>query len=256
MTTNPQGRFTRPQVRPVLCLLFFVAAGIAALGAIGSSRAISTQGGAIVPDARPTPTPCTGTATFSNTAPIAIPDFGIATPYPSDITVDLPMWVTAGSAEVTINGLTHAFADDVGIVLVGPGGAALLIQDSAGDGTVANVTYTLSDTGAAQLPATGTWGAGTYKPTSYYTDHSFPPPGPATAYGNPGPAGGNSATFASIFGGTNATGVWSLYAVDFAPGNSGMIAGGWSLSFTLPIPCEPPPPRSRPTPRPRPSPPR
>jgi hypothetical protein len=154
--------------------------------------------------------------------------------------------------EVTINGLTHTFTDDVGIVLVGPGGAALLVQDGAGDGTVANVTYTLSDTGSTQLPATGIWGAGTYKPTSYYTDHSFPPPGPGTTYGNPGPAGGNSATFASIFGGINASGVWSLYVVDFAAGNSGMIAGGWSLSFTLPIPCATP--RSRPTPHPRPTP--
>ncbi len=154
---------------------------------------------------------------------------------------------------MTINGLTHTFTDDVGIVLVGPGGAALLIQDGAGDGTVANVTYTLTDTGATQLPATRIWGAGTYKSTSYYTGHSFPPPGPGTTYGHPGPAGGNSATFASIFGGTNANGVWSLYVVDFASANSGIIAGGWSLSFTLPIPCEPPPPRSRPTPRPRPT---
>jgi len=201
---------------------------------------------------RPSPTPrCTRTATFSNTAPITIPDFGIAIPYPSDITVaGLPGWLTAETAEVTINGLTHTFTNDVGIVLVGPGGAALLIQDGAGNGAVVNLAYTLSDTGTTRLPATGIWAAGTYKPTSYRTDDGFPPPGPGTIYGNPGPAGGNSATFASTFGGTNANGVWSLYVVDFAAGNSGMIAGGWSLSFTLPIPCSTP--RSRPTPAPRP----
>jgi subtilisin-like proprotein convertase family protein len=199
----------------------------------------------------PTPTSCNGIVTFSNTAPIAIPDIGIATPYPSDITVaGLPDGPTAGTAEVTINGLTHTFTNDVGIVLVGPGGAALLIQDGAGNGAAANLTYTLSDTGTTQLPATGIWGAGTYKPTSYFTGHSFPPPGPGTTYGNPGPVGGNSATFASIFGGTNPNGAWSLYVVDFAAGNSGMIAGGWSLSFTIPIACATPRPRVTPFPRP------
>jgi hypothetical protein len=238
------------RLRHSLCVFSLAAAGVAVLGAITSSPAVSTEGG---PLARATPTPpCNGIATFSNTVPIAIPDFGIAMPYPSDITVDLPTWVIAASAEVTINGLTHTFPGHIGIVLVGPGGAALLIQDGAGDAPVTNLTYTLSDTGATHLPATGIWGAGTYKPTSYYTDHSFPPPGPGTAYGNPGPAGGNSATFASIFGGTHANGVWSLYVVDFASGNSGMIAGGWSLSFTVPIPCQPPTPRPRPTPHPRP----
>jgi subtilisin-like proprotein convertase family protein len=247
MITNRNETFRPPRLRRILCLLI-IAGGVALAGTAAPS--LNSQ------PSRPSSTPpCTGTATFSNTAPITIPDFGIATPYPSDITVaGLPGWLTAGTAEVTINGLTHTFTNDVGIVLVGPGGAALLIQDGAGNGAVANLTYTLSDTGTTQLPATGIWGAGTYKPTSYYTDHSFPPPGPGIAYGNPGPAGGNSATFLSIFGGTNANGVWSLYVVDFAAGNSGMIAGGWSLSFTLPIPCSTPSPRTRPTPFPRPTP--
>ncbi len=250
MISNPNRTFTPSRWRRLFCSLFFAAASVAGLGAIGSSRAISTQGGPPVPDARPTPLPCSEIATFSNTAPITIPDFGTAMPYPSDITVDLPAWAIAEGVRLTINGLTHTFTDDVGIVLVAPEGAALLVQDGAGDGTAANLTYTLNDTGATQLPATGTWGAGTYKPTSYYTDHSFPPPGPGTAYGNPGPAGGNSATFASIFGGTHANGVWSLYVVDFASGNSGMIAGGWSLSFMLPTPCATPRPRVTPRPRP------
>jgi hypothetical protein len=246
MNTNTNGTFVPPRLRRILCLLFFIIAGVVALA---GTAAPSLNSESILA----TPTSCIETVTFSNTAPIAIPDFGIATPYPSDITVaGLPGGPIAGTAEVTINGLTHTFTGHVGIVLVGPGGAALLVQDGAGDGTVANLTYTLSDTGTTQLPATGIWGSGIYKPTSYYTDHSFPPPGPGTAYGNPGPAGGNSATFASIFGGTNINGVWSLYVVDFASGNSGMIAGGWSLSFKLPIPCATPRPRFTPHPRPTP----
>jgi subtilisin-like proprotein convertase family protein len=245
--TNRNDTFTPPRLRRILFLLLFIIAGVVALAGIAVPR-VNRQ------LSQPSPAaPCTEIVTFSNTAPIVIPDSGIAMPYPSDITVaGLPGWPIARTAKVTINGLTHTFTNDVGIVLVGPGGAALLIQDGAGHGAVANLTYTLSDTGATQLPATGVWGPGIYKPTSYHTDHSFPPPGPGTAYGNPGLAGGNSATFVSIFEGTNANGVWSLYVVDFAAGNSGVIAGGWSLSFALPIPCSTPSPRIRPTPAPRP----
>jgi hypothetical protein len=45
LITNPRGKFTLRQVRPVLCSLFFVAAGIAAVVAIGPSRTINAQGG-------------------------------------------------------------------------------------------------------------------------------------------------------------------------------------------------------------------
>ena len=191
----------------------------------------------------PTPTPCGTTSTFSNTAAITIPDVGNASPYPSTVTVagvgTIP--ATPGSVQVTINGFSHTFPDDVGIVLVGPTGAALLLQDGAGDDPMVDVTYTLSDTGATQLPDTGVWGPGTYKPTAYVEDN-FPAPGPGTTYGNPGPAGGGTATFASIFGGTNANGVWSLYVVDFVAGEAGAIAGGWSLTITTDSGCPTPTP--------------
>ena len=97
------------------------------------------------PSPTPTPTPCGTSGTFSNTAAITIPDFGNASPYPSTVTVagvgTIP--ATAGSVQVTINGFSHTFPGDVGIVLVGPTGAALLIQDGAGGGPdMVNVTYT------------------------------------------------------------------------------------------------------------------
>src|SRR5207249_3894082 len=44
MTTHPNRTFTPSRLRRILCLLFFAAAAVAALGAIASSRAIS-QGG-------------------------------------------------------------------------------------------------------------------------------------------------------------------------------------------------------------------
>ena len=45
MAANRNSRFTRLGLRSVFCLLLFVSAGIAALGAIGSSRAISQRVG-------------------------------------------------------------------------------------------------------------------------------------------------------------------------------------------------------------------
>jgi hypothetical protein len=170
---------------------------------------------------------------FTNPAAIIIPASGTATPYPSAIVASgLPtsLPATPNAVNIIINGFSHTFPDDVGFVLVGPTGAALNISDGAGDGTdMVSVTYTISDSGAAQLPTAGAWGPGTYKPANYYSD-VFPAPAPA-AYNNPGPLGGGTATFSSTFAGTNPNGTWNLYIVDFVGGDSGMVAGGWSLEI-------------------------
>lgn len=177
---------------------------------------------------------------FTNSAPITINDFAAASPYPSAINVsgisgNIP--ATPGSVKVTLNGFSHSYPDDVGIVLVGPTGATLLLQDGVGDDPdMVNVTYTFSDAGSANLPDLTAWTAGTYKPTTYYTGDSFPAPGPGLTYNNPGPAGGGTATFSSTFGGTNPNGTWNLYVVDLASGDSGSINGGWTLEILPPLP--------------------
>jgi subtilisin-like proprotein convertase family protein len=184
---------------------------------------------------------------FNNSNPITINDLSTASPYPSTITVSgltgtIPS--TAGSVKVTLTGFTHSFPDDVGIVLVGPTGAALLLQDGAGDEPdMTNVTYSLSDAGTSPLPDLTAWPAGIYKPTTYVTGDSFPAPGPGTTYGSPGPFGGGTATFSSVFGGTNPNGVWKLFVGDFVSGDSGQISGGWSIEFTS---NATPPPTRRP----------
>ncbi len=175
-------------------------------------------------------------AQFTNAAPIAIDDTSPANPYPSTINVSgvlANISATPGSVRVTLNGFSHTWPNDVGIVLVGPTGAALLLQDGVGDtnSSMSNVTYTLSDAGSAPLPDLTAWTAGVYKPAAYFAGDSFPAPGPGTAYSNPGPAGGGTSTFSSTFGGTNPNGAWKLYVVDFVTGDTGMIAGGWTLEF-------------------------
>ncbi len=174
-------------------------------------------------------------AVFTNSGPITINDASIASPYPSNIVVSgiagsIPN--TPGSVKVTLCNFSHSFPDDVGIVLAGPTNAALLIQNGAGDDPdMVNVTYTLSDTGATILPDLTAWITNTYKPTTYYINDSFPFSGPGLAYGSPGPAGGGTATFNSVFGGTNPNGIWKLYVVDFESMDMGMIGCGWSLEI-------------------------
>ncbi len=170
-------------------------------------------------------------ATFSNATPITINDADLASPYPSAIAVS-GLTGTITSVKVTINGFSHSFPDDVGIVLVGPTGAALLLQDGAGDDPdVSGVTYRFVD-GAAVLPGLTAWTAGDYKPTTYYINDSFPAPGPGTVYGSPGPTGGGTATFASVYNGTAPNGNWNLYVADFVGGDDGDISGGWSIEIT------------------------
>jgi hypothetical protein len=170
-------------------------------------------------------------ATFTNPTPIGINDADVGTPYPSNINVT-GLTGPVLSVKVTLNGYSHSFPDDMGMVLKGPTGAALLIQDGAGDDPdMNNVTYTLADSGATVLPNLTAWTAGTYKATTYYTGDSFPAPGPLLAYGSPGPTGGGTATFASTFNGTAPNGTWSLYVVDFVAGDDGEITGGWTLEI-------------------------
>ena len=85
---------------------------------------------------------------FTNSTPIVIGDSpgpgdsGIGAPYPSVITV-AGLSGTVTDVNVRLNGLTHTFPDDIGLLLVGPSGAFMVIQsDAGGGGDVANLTYT------------------------------------------------------------------------------------------------------------------
>lgn len=177
-------------------------------------------------------------AVFTNSTAITVGTTASnAAPYPSAISVSGLTGTIANtntSVKVTLNNFSHSFPDDLGVVLVAPNGEALLLMDGAGDDPdMAGVTFTFSDSGATQLPDLTAWAAGTYKPTAHYTGDSFPAPGPLLAYGHPGPAvGGGTATFQSVYAGDAPNGTWNLFVRDFASGDSGSIAGGWSLEIT------------------------
>jgi uncharacterized repeat protein (TIGR01451 family) len=162
------------------------------------------------------------TTNYSNGAsPIVIPDFGPATPYPSQIQVTgLRGLITKVTA--TLNGFTHTYPHDVSVLLDSPTGQELLLMSRVGGPfSVTNINITFDDAATQYLPTTQL-SNGTYLPTAMAPAFtSFP--------GIPAPP---AASALAIFDGTDPNGNWSLYVYDDTPGNDGMISHGWSLGLT------------------------
>jgi len=165
---------------------------------------------------------------FSNVTAIPIADAtaagpGVGNPYPSTIVVSgltgLVYKVTA-----TLNNLSHSFAGDLDILLVGPSGQAVLLMSDAAAGFVVNgVTLTFDDAAGLSLPTVGVLSSTGYRPTNYDPSlDTFPPPAPLGPFGSA----------LSVFQGTDPNGPWSLYLVDDLPNNTGIIGGGWRLNIS------------------------
>jgi hypothetical protein len=121
-------------------------------------------------------------AAFTNATPISIPSIGAGTPYPSTITV---AGVAANPTKVTVRlaGLTHSYADDIDILLVGPGGQKVMLMSDAGGGNaLSGVNLTFDDSGSA-LPNSTAISSGTYRPTDQAAGDALPAPAPSTPYG-------------------------------------------------------------------------
>lgn len=172
-----------------------------------------------------------GAQTFSNPTAITIPTgapgttSGPASVYPSIINV-------AGVAniqyiEVRLLGLSHTYAGDLDILLVAPGGQAILLTSDLGNG----VGITAQDT-------IFTFDAPTFFPTQ--TDTGIPGnifrpvgTGQVDAFNAPAPAGPYNGTLNALTG-TPGNGTWALYIMDDAAADVGAIAGGWQIAFNGP----------------------
>lgn len=152
---------------------------------------------------------------------------GPASPYPSDIDVNLPAGTTVTDVNVGIQGFTHTFPDDVDVLLVAPDGTtgSVILSDVGGDANASSINLTLDDEAAGVMvaPLVG----GTFKPTDEGTPDAFPAPAPTPT---------DSATLAA-FDGLEAGGTWSLYVVDDVGGDVGLISG-WSLDLETAPPCD------------------
>ncbi len=181
------------------------------------------------------PAAADGPTTFSNSAAIAVPagsssdGSGNASPYPSPVSVS-GLTGAVSNVTATLNNLTHGSAGDVDVLLVAPDGSNLVLMSDRGDATsftfASNATLTFSDAAAGQLPDVGLIGSGTYKPSD------ADPGGAPDSFPGPAPSPSGATTLAGAFTGIDPNGTWNLYVVDDVSGDTGSIAGGWSVTVT------------------------
>lgn len=137
---------------------------------------------------------------------------------PPSIKVSAPGKVTR--VTVTLTGLRHSSADQMDLLLVGPGGQnVILLSDVGGANPADGVTITLDDTAAAALPLGAALGGGTFKPTNNGGGDTFPG---AT------PLGGSAL---SVFNDSDPNGEWKLFFVDDSAPAEGSLSS-WSLNIT------------------------
>lgn len=174
--------------------------------------------------------------TFSNTTQLGLVNSGpnppyISSPYGTSINVN----GLSGNKAVRIGfkGLTHTYPGDLDLLLVGPGGQRMTIMsDVVGTNDADNIDFSLSDSAASLLPANASLVNGAeYRPSDIAPADTFTAPAPGGPYQSPAPFG--TATLTSVFGNAaaNLNGTWTLYVVDDASSDSGVIAGGWYLTF-------------------------
>ena len=121
-------------------------------------------------------------------------------------------------ATVTLTNLSHTFVGDVGMLLIGPDGRSTVLFYSPNNATGAsNFTYTFDDAGPSFTGAPGT-----YRPTQVGGVPNFPGGAPAGPYG----------TNLFLHNGESANGNWKLYLEDHGGGDTGNVAGGWTLTLT------------------------
>ncbi|HXC36478.1 MAG TPA: YDG domain-containing protein [Candidatus Acidoferrales bacterium] len=171
--------------------------------------------------------PGNGTDVFANDSNIVISSLSAASPYPSSINISGEAG-TITNLTVTLHGMSHNAPNNVNALLVGPGGEAVVLMSDTIDGyPMTDLTFTLADQAWYPLPVSAPLANGTFQPTDDAPNHTdpsyaFPSPAPAPPF-----AGDLTA-----FNGLSPNGIWSLYISDGGSGDTGQIAGGWSLAIT------------------------
>lgn len=160
------------------------------------------------------------TLTTTQTEDVAIPSSGNGTPYPSTL------FFQEGDGNITdINvsvTLSHTFPDDIDMALVSPDGdSEILMSDACGSDDLAAATITFDSEAGAPLPD-GSPCTATAQPTNFGTGDEWPAPGPGT---------GLTTTQLANFNGEDPNGLWRLFVVDDAGGDTGTILS-WSVTVT------------------------
>jgi Ca2+-binding RTX toxin-like protein len=169
-------------------------------------------------------------STFSNTNFISIPDGGASDPYPSIINVS-GISGSLTKLTVTLTNLNHTYASDIDVLLVSPTGAkSILMSDVWGNTGLTDVTLTFDATATSSLSDFDAISSGTYQPTNFDFDSDFDGFDDPDFFDSPAPDGPYNADL-SVFNDTEPNGEWQLYILDDFVGDSGNVAGGWSISI-------------------------
>lgn len=191
---------------------------------------------------------------------ITIPHSSVANPYPSTFVVSgAPSLLSTkpGSIKININGFSANEAHHVVLLLVGPDGTAMMLQNLQDSGfTAYAVSYAVTDIGFGghMGPLSNNWA---YRATDYGLLRNFPAPGPGTVYAKPGPIAAQWETLSGTFGGKDPNGTWKLYVMDPSTQSVPHIDAAitdWSISINNPPDPYPFPPLPEPTPSPTPTP--
>ena len=147
---------------------------------------------------------------------------GPASPYPSVLHVSSLGQVT--NVTVTLIGISHTYASDLDVLLVGPQGqAVMLMSDVGGIYEIDGLTLWFHDNAPA-LPDIDPLTAGVYRPTNYIANdgiETLPAPAPKPTY----------KTQLGAFNNTVANGDWQLFVADDQKNDSGMLIQGWALTL-------------------------
>lgn len=158
----------------------------------------------------------------SSPVSVIINSFGPAATFPSVLSVSN----AAGrlvNVSVTLSNLSHAYPDDLDIVLVSPSGdSVMLMSDTCGGEPLEHVTLVFTDDAQGPLPDDGLPNPQTVRPTNFLIPDLLPLPAPA----------GPHASVMSAFNGKEANGDWQLFIFDDFDGDEGALYDGWSLTLT------------------------
>lgn len=168
------------------------------------------------------------TNTFAVTQPILVPASGPGSPYGSTNRVSGVVGTVSGIS-VTLSNLFHTNPDHLDLLLVGPGGeAVMLLSDAGGSVDVTNLTVRIQDWASGFAPDSTALLNTAYRPSDYQSGDSLPAPAPQAPY---------AGTLAA-FNGLNPNGEWKLYVTDDSNNESGGLLGGWSLTvYTFDAEC-------------------
>ena len=125
---------------------------------------------------------------------------------------------------VSINGYSHTYTDDVDVMLAHPTPTtnATVMSDAGGANGIVGGNLVLDDEAAAQLPDATALSSGSWRPANW----------PAASDGFLPPAPTQSANVnLSTFDGLAPNGTWTLWVYDDLGGDMGNITS-WSLNIT------------------------